>query len=55
MDLLNINEAGKFRTHRIKRENFIKKYANTVAEDGIVEKGLLDINARTLQSYLEKC
>ncbi|MFR9101781.1 MAG: hypothetical protein ACLVJ3_02780, partial [Coprococcus phoceensis] len=53
MDLLNINEAGKFRTHRIKRENFIKKYANTVAEDGSVKKGLLDINARTLQSYLK--
>ena len=38
MDLLNINEAGKFRTHRIKRENFIKKYANTVAEDGSLKQ-----------------
>ena len=38
MDLLNINEAGRFRTHRIKRENFIKKYANTVAEDGSMDR-----------------
>ena len=53
MDLLNINEAGKFRTHRIKRENFIKKYANTVAEDGSMERGLLNINARTLQTCLK--
>ena len=53
MDLLNINEAGRFRTHRIKRENFIKKYANTVAEDGSMDRGLLNINARTLQTYLK--
>lgn len=56
MDLLNIQSAGVsngVQAYRIRRENFIKKYANTVAPDGSIMKGILDITVRTLQKYLK--
>lgn len=53
MDLLNINKASSMRTYRVGRDKFIEKYANKANEDGSVEKGLLDIDKRTLQKYLK--
>lgn len=56
MDLLNIQSAGAsngVQAYRIRRENFIGKYANTTTEDGSTKKGLLDITVRTLQKYLK--
>ena len=51
IELMNINTAGGH-THRIKRKEFFKKYANSINKDGSNRKGLLNINARTLQKYL---
>lgn len=53
MDLLNISKASSGRTHRIGREKFIKKYANTVNADGTEQRGLLNISPRTLQKYMK--
>lgn len=56
MDLYNIQSAGMpngVNTYRIRRENFIQKYANTENADGTEKKGLLDVTVRTLQKYLK--
>lgn len=56
MDLYHIQNAGAPRcvqAYRIRRENFIKKYANGTNPDGTQRKGLLDITERTLQKYLK--
>lgn len=56
MDMYHIQNAGAPRTvqaYRIRRENFVKKYANGVNEDGTQRKGLLDVTERTLQKYLK--
>ena len=56
MDLYNIQSAGApngVNTYRIRRENFILKYANTENADGTKKKGLLDVTVRTLQKYLK--
>lgn len=52
MDLLNINTASSFRTFRISREKFIKKYTNGIEPGGTERKGLLNISERTLQKYI---
>lgn len=56
MDIFHIQNAGAPRgvqAYRIRKENFIRKYANVEQEDGSVSKGLLDITKRTLQKYIK--
>lgn len=56
MDIFHIQNAGAPRmvqAYRIRRENFIKKYANVKNPDGTISKGLLDITERTLQKYMK--
>lgn len=56
MDLYNIQSAGMpngANTYRIRRENFLKKYADTEHADGTKKRGLLGVTVRTLQKYLK--
>ena len=56
MDLYNIQSAGMpngANTYRIRRENFLKKYADEEHADGTKKRGLLGVTVRTLQKYLK--
>lgn len=56
MDIYHIQNAGAPRmvqAYRIRRDNFIKKYANGQNPDGTFRRGLLNITERTLQKYLK--
>lgn len=52
MDLYHISRASNGRTYRIRRQNFLEKYADRRNLDGSIRRGKLGINERTLQKYL---